>query len=300
MDESTSNFGILVLALAAISVAFSIWSNRSGDPLVSIANRWFRWGLVAIGTAYAARYLGGSARPLWALSAMAFLGWFLLETLYNWVLIKAISRSDMPLFPKFRSNDGGDEWPADVKSIRARDWLRRERFKKRQSLKAELFEGSELRSTVYDSEDATIRLQILFIPRPQSAFTLCGIFSSQLENGNRVVTDNIFMPFGGFYPEDWDLQRRPLRRSLQRLHRMHLLRIRREGLELVPWDPQDDPVDEINAQQQVMEKVNTERGFLFPRYLQEERGKFTETGRYRVWLEIWLLNYLGITVSTKS
>ena len=34
-------------------------------------------------------------------------------------------------------------------------------------------------------------------------------------------------------------------------------------------------------------------GFLFPMNLRDEYGKITWEGRYRVWKEIWLLNYFG-------
>jgi hypothetical protein len=42
--------------------------------------------------------------------------------------------------------------------------------------------------------------------------------------------------------------------------------------------------------------VNTELGFLHGHQDREEYGKISKEGRYRVWKEIWLLNYLGRTV----
>jgi hypothetical protein len=39
--------------------------------------------------------------------------------------------------------------------------------------------------------------------------------------------------------------------------------------------------------------LNTELGFLHPQGQREDEGKFTAAGRYRVWKEIWMLNYLG-------
>ena len=40
-------------------------------------------------------------------------------------------------------------------------------------------------------------------------------------------------------------------------------------------------------------RINTELGFLHPAGKREDLGKFTHEGRYRVWKEIWMLNYLG-------
>ena len=60
-----------------------------------------------------------------------------------------------------------------------------------------------------------------------------------------------------------------------------------------PWE--DEPLNDLNLQQNELEKVNTELGFLFPRNLREEYGKMTFEGRYRVWKEVWMLNYLGLS-----
>lgn len=300
MEENASSLGMMVLLLAALTVLFSLWSSRDGSPVLAILNRWLRWLLIAVGLAFTVHYFGWSARPFWALALMAFLGWFLLETAYNWLLIQAISRSDIPLFPEFRRNEAGDEWPAESRYLRMRDWLRRHRFRKRQSLKAELFAGSELRSTIYDSDDGAIRLQVLFVPRREGTLSACAVFSSVLEDGRRLVSDNIFMPFGGFYPENWHLARHPLQRSLNRLYKLHRRRLERESTPCVSWSREEEPLEDLNEQQKMLEKVNTDMGFLFPRYLREEHGKFTQSGRYRVWLEIWLLSYFGKTVSTRS
>ena len=59
----------------------------------------------------------------------------------------------------------------------------------------------------------------------------------------------------------------------------------------VPWD--NDPIDDVNDQQATLERVNTQMGFLNPISEREEYGKITWEGRYRVWKEIWTLNYLG-------
>jgi hypothetical protein len=50
----------------------------------------------------------------------------------------------------------------------------------------------------------------------------------------------------------------------------------------------------LNQQQRVIERTNTELGFLLPRSQHEEHGVLTWEGRYRVWKEAWLLSYFGI------
>ena len=43
-----------------------------------------------------------------------------------------------------------------------------------------------------------------------------------------------------------------------------------------------------------MERINTELGYLLPHADREEYGKITPEGRFRIWKEAWLLDYLGI------
>lgn len=59
----------------------------------------------------------------------------------------------------------------------------------------------------------------------------------------------------------------------------------------MPWTT--EPLGDLNLQQRELEEVNTELGFLFPRSQREDHGKITYEGRYRVWKELWLLNYFG-------
>jgi len=146
MEESNPFIGYAVLLLALTSIFLSLLYSQGGSPILGVINRWVRWVLFSLGLAYLIQYMEWSGRPFWALSLMAFLGWFLVETGYNWLLIKAISRSDIPLFPRFYVNEEGDEWPAQARYLKIREWLRKNKFKKRQSLKADLIDGVELRS----------------------------------------------------------------------------------------------------------------------------------------------------------
>ena len=54
-----------------------------------------------------------------------------------------------------------------------------------------------------------------------------------------------------------------------------------------------DPLADLNSTQQELDRVNTEMGFLHHPPQRDDLGKITHEGRYRVWKEIWMLNYLG-------
>src|SRR5690606_13145720 len=113
-------------------------SNRTGSPLLSIFSRWGMWILFRLSGAYISQTLIGSERPFLALAGMYFLGWVLLETLFQWMAISAWSRAMLPLFPRYRKNEDGDEWPNQKQFIQLRDELRRTGFTKVSALKAEI------------------------------------------------------------------------------------------------------------------------------------------------------------------
>ncbi len=269
------------------------WNSRRACPVLGIVNRWLRWVVFSLAAAYLIQSFGWSSRPYWVLAATAFLVWFLLETLYNWLAIHALSRSDIPLFPRFSTNNGGQEWPMQQRLTTIRDWLAANGFRKVQAVQADLGMDLKIRSCVYEDSERKVRLQVVFIPNRTGSVSACYSLASQTEGGLRLVSDNLFLPFGGFYPENWRVFRSPWTRSLPRLLRKHRKRLESCGEAVVPFE--SDPVDELNHQQAVLEKVNTELGFLIPHHLREEYGKITREGRYRVWKEVWLLSYFGAT-----
>ena len=85
--------------------------------------------------------------------------------------------------------------------------------------------------------------------------------------------------------------RKPLIGSLVRLSSLHNKRLLKLKIEPVRVD--DDALEELNDYQRILERLNTEIGFLVPRPRQEEEGKISPEGRYRLWKEMWFLAYFG-------
>jgi hypothetical protein len=281
----------LILGIAIVWLLLNLLNSRVLSPAVAILNRWLRWIMFSLGMAYVATEAGWIDRPFWAIGLVAFLGWFLIESMYHWLAIRALSLSPLPLFPRFVVNSSGEEWPTQRRLFALREWMRREKFHLVQSLKAEIAPGIFLRLSVYQDATNTTRLQVAFIPQPSGAISICYTLSSQTADDFRYVTDNLHLPFGGFYPENWMVERRPWTRRLPSLLRSHRRRLARASGAPVVWST--DPLDDLNRQQGQLEKVNTELGFLIPHQDREQFGKISNEGRYRVWKEVWLLNYLG-------
>lgn len=264
---------------------------RFASPVLAILKRWVWWLTISLGAAYAC-YAGEVIdRPLWVLCVGFLLIYFLLETAFRWLEIHALSVSPIPLFPRFQANASGEEWPTHPRLLRIRDWLRLNGFKQVQALKAEMGGGIFLRTSIYQDAAGLVRVQVMFLPQAHGGISVCYALSSQTVTGHRYVTDNLYLPFGGFYPENWWVERSPWSRSLSKLVARHQQRIA-QGREItVPWTT--DPLGDLNSQQRELEQINTEMGFLFPHAEREDYGKITYEGRYRVWKELWLLNYFG-------
>ncbi len=284
----------LLLGLAVFSILLPLLAGRMSLPILHVFSRWLRWFLFAALFAFFLEVFALSFRPAWVHLVTGLAVWFVIETGYNWLAIKALSRSELPLFPAFRENTDGDEWPADERFIQIKDWLKSKGFKRAEALKAELFEDAFLRASIYESEDHLTRIQILFLPKRNGGSSACYTVQTFGEDGRRIITDNQFLPYGGYYPENWELSRRPLIGSLKRLLALHQKRVARSGIEPTAID--SSPLEDINEQQRILERLNTQTGFLVPRPQQEEEGKISSNGRYRLWKEMWLLAYFGKSV----
>jgi hypothetical protein len=281
---------LILIAILASLVLMQV-NQRMASPIVSIADRWLRWFVFAFGAAHLCTDFNLIDRPFWVLAIVFFLVWFLGETLYNWLAITAHSLSPLPLFPRYTVNTTGEEWPVQPRLLKIREWLRAQGFRQVQALKAEIGGGIFLRVSIFQDAQATIRVQVTFIPQANGAISVCYGVTSITANESRYLTDNLYIPFGGFYPENWLVERAPWRRSLPRLLARHRARIARAGEAIVPFDT--EPLTDLNAVQHELDQLNTELGFLHPHAQRDDLGKFTQEGRYRVWKEIWMLNYLG-------
>lgn len=284
-------FSYFIVIAMVVSLAIMQVNQRMASPLLSIIDRWLRWLVFGFGGAQISREFGLMDRPYWTLVVVFLIVWFLGEMALSWLRIHALSVSPLPLFPRYEANEDGDEWPIQPRLLKLREWLRKAGFKQVQALKGEIGGGIYLRVSVYQDAEATTRVQVTFIPQASGAITACFGLTSLTADGSRYVTDNLYVPFAGFYPEHWFVERAPWRRSLARLLTRHRARLARAGVTLAPFTA--DPLADLNDSQQELDRVNTELGFLHRPPQREDLGKITHEGRYRVWKEIWMLNYLG-------
>ena len=102
--ETYTSYEWLFLAFAVLTVALPFFGGRLSIPSFMVLGRWLRWFLFAALFAYFLRTFEVSFRPDWVHVVTGLALWFVLETGYNWIAIKALSRSELPLFPEFYEN----------------------------------------------------------------------------------------------------------------------------------------------------------------------------------------------------
>ncbi|MDR1011586.1 MAG: hypothetical protein LBM04_10790 [Opitutaceae bacterium] len=282
----------LIFAATVLLLSLMRYNRAAGSPIIALANRWLRWAIFATGGAYLLKRLELVDHPFWLLMLIFALIWFLIETLYNWMAIGAYSESDLPLFPRYEPNDTGENWPTLPRFLKLRDEIRANGFVHMRSMRARVIENIWVRVSVYQDAAATTRVQVTFLPQAGAGGVAASISTSSLTTGgHRYVTDNTFMPYAGFYPENWLVERKPWMRSLNAILKYHRDRLAKNNETLAPDTA--EPMEEINAHQRAVEQLNIELGFLTPHSKREEFGRITNAGRYRTWKELWMLNYLG-------
>lgn len=285
---------LFIIALAGLTLGCVWWSVRSGSVILSVLARWLRWVFIAFAGAILLDWTNWTPYPTSVLIPVIFLGWFLLETIYNWIAINAISRSGLPLFPRFKKSNRKDFWPKDIPFLLLKDWLRENGFKKVEFLTGHAEEHEMMRLLVYDQENSHLRFNLILLPGVQGLGAACYSFTSIDVGGVRCITDNIFLPYGGFYPENWKVERHPCLRQAEQLYQRHLQRL--DAIQLRSVSFSQDPEDSFNRDRIALEQLNYKMGFFASDDKVDEEGRITTAGRYRIWQEIWMLGYLGRTL----
>ncbi len=280
----------LVMALAGGMLYLSARIRRNPTFPLIVLNRWLRWILFGMGMALLLRDWGGATRPYWALAPTFLLLWILVESIYAWLAVRALSVSNLPVFPQYRASSGEVNWPVESSYVRIKEELRELGFIQREKLSANLGDRMVLPSLLYTDEPKRIRLQVILAPRATGRPALFFVFTSK-SGEKRWTTDNVWLPFGGVVPAQWHVDRKPFISSPKVLLKRHHRTLKEAGAELEPY--QEDLIEELNGEQEILDRESTERGILVPRRQRPEFGKLTGDGRYRVWKQILLLNYFG-------
>jgi len=295
MVEWIQSGGTLLIFSGSLFFVLLIWSLNQllrsfPSPVNKMMVRWIRLLCISLFIGLLLKWIALESVPYWRLALIGFLFWAMAESLYAWVYILAWDKSEFPLFPELQKVDEVD-WPANRRFFFIRDWIREHKYEFIGGFKFVHMGESLQQVAVYGSPDRLNVLQVMIIPDATGVIMDQISFSSQTEEGERIITDNTFMPYGGAYPTNWNVARFPITRKITLLQKKHENRRSRKEETLKAFD--EDILDWVEDAQKELETINVEKGLLNERRDRREFGKMTGEGRYRIWIEFLMLNYFG-------
>ena len=284
----------LTLLLLAVYFFTHVLGKLLPMRIFNLISHWMRWLTFACAFGLMLTFFEWSSRPDWVHFTSGLAVWFILETLYYKLSIHLLNISEMELFPKYKNDTDDNLWPINKRVLKIKELLRKEGFKSEETLKAQIVAHLTIRQAVFFNEDQTIRLNVLFIPNAKNEIQLFYSLFSLKSDGEYLITDNQNMPFGGFYPDHWTVNRFPICHSLKKLLKKHQDAMKdAHGT----WSQiEGDIRTKTNRLQLELEQKNREMGFLNEPN-QEDTHQISSEGCFRIWTEMWMLAYLGKTLS---
>jgi len=284
----------LTLLLLAVYCLSHILSKQLPIRIIRLFSHWARWLTFACAFSLMLTYFEWSNRADWVHFISGLAAWFILETLYYKISIHMLNISEMDLFPKYKHDTNENLWPINKEVLKIKDLLSQEGFKEEETLKAEIIAHLVIRQAVFLDETRKIRLNVLFIPNAKNEIKLFYSLFSHKTSGEYLLTDNQNMPFGGYYPDHWTVNRYPISHSLKKLLKKHREAMSESEGE---WtEVEGDIRTKTNRLQWELEKKNREMGFLNEPN-REDKQQISSEGCFRIWIEMWLLAYFGKTLS---
>ena len=211
----------LTLLLLAVLLSITHLSKQLPIRIIRLFSHWARWLTFACTFSLMLTYFEWSNRADWVHFISGLAAWFILETLYYKISIHMLNISEMDLFPKYKNDTNENLWPINKEVLKIKDLLSQEGFKEEETLKAEIIAHLVIRQAVFLDETRKIRLNVLFIPNAKNEIKLFYSLFSHKTSGEYLLTDNQNMPFGGYYPDHWTVNRYPISHSLKKLLKKH-------------------------------------------------------------------------------
>ena len=284
----------LTLIILAVYLITLILSKQFSMRIFALISHWALWVSFACAFSLMLTFFEWSNRPEWVHFVSGLGLWFILETLFYKISIHMLNISDMELFPKYKHDTNENLWPINKEVLKIKEFISSEGFKSEEILKAQIFSHMNIRQAVFLDRSEKIRLNVLFIHHANHEIKLFYSLLSMQKSGETLITDNQNMPFGGYYPENWTVNRYPVCHSLRQLLKKHRELVDKNKETLVTLN--EDMRTNTNRLQWELEKRNREMGFLkIP--VSEDKRRISPEGCFRIWIEMWLLAYFGKTLS---
>ncbi|MDE6431831.1 MAG: hypothetical protein K2L13_00330 [Opitutales bacterium] len=286
---SAANYSILFLVIAIIT---SRLINVIHSPILQISVRWIMRLSTCICLTFTIFALGTrpQVHPFWAVFLSVFLGYFLVESIYFWVLIRLYSKIDFPLFPKFSLESETIVWMTGKYAQKIRSMIQKAGFKFSETLAIKSPTISIMLSPIFYSKRGHIRLQVLFPNFPKKQTLINFILTTYLRNGTILVTHNVQSPASAFFAPPFRAQFFNIA-SIKTLINIHRNRIKKHMRHTFCLSGENCK-QAINHEQVLLEQANLANGnCIKPDGHTSINLSFA--GRYQLWINMLRINYIG-------
>lgn len=228
--------------------------------------------------------------PFWAIYLSSCLGYFLVESIYVWILIRIYSHIDFPLFPRFLPESDTIVWASGKHAQSVRSMIEKAGFKFSETLAIKSETISIMISPIFYSKRGHIRLQVLF-PGFQKARSLISfILTTYLRNGTILVTHNIQSPAAIFFVPPFKARFYNIA-SIKALINIHKRRIKKH-LKNAFCLSGENCQQVINHEQLLLEESNLANGNC-TQIDGYSNVNLSFSGRYQLWVSVLRMSYIG-------
>lgn len=251
---------------------------------IRVCHRWARLAFFSLATTLILKkYFLPDVGKL-PLASAAVLGYILVETFLYWLEICAAGVSGISPFGKYTPTQSA--WSCEPSMLKLKRKIEREGFKKTAAFTLDFGSDVKGRTTIFDSADKKMRLDITFIPLGNSCIISPTIYSVDSE-GVRWVSDGNPTPFGLSYPKEWKLARKPTACNPIRLIKIHKKRLGESSFVEIT----ESPEEYLNTSIHRTKEQNVSDGFLNTGAGVATDGLFTPEGKMHIWLDMIKTNY---------
>lgn len=284
-----TDYAIFFLMLAIIS---SRLSGMLYTPVLQIITRWITRLSSCIFATSIIFLLSSNPQihPFWAIFLSTFLGYFLIESIYVWVLIKMFSQIDFPLFPRFSPESETIVWANGKYAQNTRTAIQEAGFRFSETLGIKTDTMSIIISPIFYSKHGYIRLQVLFPNFRKKHTSISFVLTTYLRNGTILVTHNIQSPSSMFFAPPFEARFFNIAsvRALIKLHKKRIKSCLRQAFCLSGENCQQV----INHEQLLLEEINLSNGNC-TQSDGHEHINLSFIGRYQLWINMLRLSYIG-------
>ncbi len=287
MADGRTWFFVLATLLGAMSVVSVLNARFFASGNLRVLGRWTRCLFSTVAIAVVLDYLF-PGRPSGALLSGSFLLFFLVESVFYWIQLTVFNTSGIPLFADYRRVENA--WINGRKYSALRRRIENLGFRECAAFKSET-EGIETFVTCFNNGEKNVGLTVAFIPLGGGEYTAEFGYHSVLADDSRICTDSSSVPFGLEYPQKWDVERHPCIGDPSKLLKIHASRVKARGGETVPLPD----IPDVNAEQKEVE-AQCEKSALTNPPAFRDRGILTYEGKYKLWKDMILVNFLPFFV----